>query len=79
MHFWVNSLIEGELARSGLASGEIATSGLDNLARLHRLAGREVRAASVNGEPGYEVRHGDGTVHAVNWLSRVDEGSARPS
>jgi hypothetical protein len=79
MHLWVNSLIEGELERSALTSGPIAATGLENLARLHRLAGRDVHTSQVNGEPAYEVRHLDGRVHAIHWLSRVDEGAARPS
>jgi hypothetical protein len=78
MHFWVNSLIEGEFEHSALASGQIATSGLENLVRLHRLAGRDVQPATINGEPGYEVRHGDGRVHAVHWLAPADSGSPRP-
>lgn len=77
MLVWVNSIVEGELARSASASEPIATAGLGNLLRLHKLAGREVRRAEVRGEPAFEVRHRDGAVHAVHWLSPVDEGARK--
>ena len=78
MHVWVNSIIEGELEPSPSAPEELATSGLGNLLRLHRLAGREVSRLETDGEPAYQVLHDDGTVHAVHWLSLRDEGAHAP-
>ena len=78
MQVWINSIIEGELERSPCAPEAIATSGLGNLLRLHRLAGRDVTPLERNGEPAYEVRHEDGSLHALHWLSLRDEG-ARPA
>jgi hypothetical protein len=77
MHVWINSIVEGKLAPSALAPEELATAGLGNLLRLHKLAGRDVRPAEVNGEPAFEVRHDDGAVHAVHWLSSRNEGAPR--
>lgn len=77
MHLWVNSIVEGELTKSPCATEDVATAGLGNLLRLHRLAGRDVRPSRVNGELAYEVRHDDGAVHALHWLSARDEGAPR--
>ena len=80
MHCWVNSVIEGELERSAYAADDVAAGGLENLLRLHRLAGRQViPTAHHDGQPAYEVRYGDGHVHAVHWLSRRNEGADRPN
>lgn len=77
MHLWVNSIVEGELAPSPCAPEDLATAGLGNLLRLHRLAGRDVLPSQVNGEAAYEVRHDDGAVHALHWLSTHDQGASR--
>jgi hypothetical protein len=77
MHLWVNSIVEGELGPSALATEDLATAGLGNLLRLHRMAGRDVRESRVNGEPAYEVLHDDGARHALQWLSSRNEGAPR--
>jgi hypothetical protein len=77
MHLWVNSIVEGELAQSALAPEDLAAAGLGNLLRLHKMAGRDVRPSQKNGEPAFEVRHDDGAIHALHWLSSNDEGASR--
>jgi len=77
MHLWVNSIVEGELTQSPCAAEDVATAGLGNLLRLHRLAGRDVRPSQVNGETAYEVRHDDGAVHALHWISVGAEAATR--